>query len=148
MQIKLHLDCQCAAALQRGERLRAESFRNFYLQLKKILLALRQQTETDNESTMISGNYLNANDLLDFGSCHVDLKTVEILTFVEAYAAKICIPHSKFDNNTKLNIYIYSSVDKRGGFVMDMIVKAINVRKEKNRAGANSKNTYRDCGAV
>ncbi|KRZ09253.1 Unconventional myosin-Va, partial [Trichinella zimbabwensis] len=62
---------------------------SFICNVKQKLLALRKQTETGNEPTIIPENYLNANDLLDFEPCDVDLKTAEIPKSVEAYAAKI-----------------------------------------------------------
>ncbi|KRY13179.1 Unconventional myosin-Vb, partial [Trichinella patagoniensis] len=62
---------------------------SFICNVKQKLLALRKETETGNEPTIIPENYLNANDLLNFEPCDVDLKTVEIPTSVEAYAAKI-----------------------------------------------------------
>ncbi|KRY70441.1 Unconventional myosin-Va [Trichinella pseudospiralis] len=62
---------------------------SFICNVKQKLLALRKQTETGNEPTIIPENYLNANDLLDFEPCDDDLKTAEIPKSVEAYAAKI-----------------------------------------------------------
>ncbi|KRY30291.1 Unconventional myosin-Va [Trichinella spiralis] len=62
---------------------------SFICNVKQKLLALRKETETGNEPTIIPENYLNANDLLNFEPCDVDLKTVEIPASVEAYAAKI-----------------------------------------------------------
>ncbi|KRX16530.1 Unconventional myosin-Va [Trichinella nelsoni] len=62
---------------------------SFICNVKQKLLALRKETETGNEPTIIPENYLNANDLLNFEPCDVDLKTVEIPTSVEAYATKI-----------------------------------------------------------